>query len=169
MLVGLAAGLAIGCGDDDDAAAPNTTTSARAKIDGKFDVGGHSLYLKCRGAAPPTVVYMHGSIGIDERSVVPHTNGEAFLSSLGTDHRVCVYDRRNLGKSDTVDAPQLPKDAVNDMRRLLAAAEVEPPYVLLGASFGAGWPTSTRTPTPTRSWAWCSWTRPSPTSSPSRV
>ena len=135
--------LAIGCGDDDDAAGPNESAqggtsgdraTGPAKIDGKFDVGGHSLYLKCRGAAPPTIVYMHGSI--TEANVVPHTNGAAFLSSLGDEHRVCVYDRRNLGRSNKVDAPQLPKDALSDMRRLLAAANVQPPYVLLGASFG---------------------------------
>jgi len=77
---------------------------------------------------------MHGSIS--EADVAPHTNGTSFLSSLGDEHRVCVYDRRNLGRSDTVDAPQLPEDALNDMRRLLTAADVEPPYVLLGASFG---------------------------------
>jgi hypothetical protein len=53
--------------------------------------------------------------------------------SLGDERRVCVYDRRNLGRSQTVDAPQLPADALADMRGLLAAADVKPPYVLLGA------------------------------------
>lgn len=102
--------LAIGCGDDDDGAAslePQTeaadTATAPAKFDGKFDVGGHKLYLKCRGSAPPTVIYMHGSI--TEANVVPHENGALYLSSLGDEHRVCVFDRRNLGNSDTVDAP----------------------------------------------------------------
>jgi pimeloyl-ACP methyl ester carboxylesterase len=129
---------AIGCGDNDEAASPTTgtadTATKPAKIDGKFDVGGHSLYLECRGDGAPTIVYMHGSI--TEANVVPHENGASYLDLLGDDHRVCVYDRRNLGQSDTVDATQLPKDALTDMRRLLAAAEVEPPYVLLGASFG---------------------------------
>jgi pimeloyl-ACP methyl ester carboxylesterase len=103
-------------------------------IDGTFDAGGHGLYLKCQGSQPPTIVYMHGSI--TDPSVVPHANGEQFLASLGEEHRVCVYDRRNLGASDTVDAPQLPEDAIGDMHELLAAADVQPPYVLLGASFG---------------------------------
>jgi pimeloyl-ACP methyl ester carboxylesterase len=141
--VGVLAGLAVallplGCGDD-QAADPKTasrtgTATGPARIDGSFDVGGHSLYLKCRGTASPTIVYMHGSI--TEANVVPHTNGTSFLRSLAEDHRVCVYDRRNLGRSEAVDAPQLPKDALSDMRRLLAAADVRPPYVLLGASFG---------------------------------
>jgi pimeloyl-ACP methyl ester carboxylesterase len=38
--------------------------------------------------------------------------------------------------SETVDVPQLPEDAIADMHGLLVAAGVEPPYVLLGASFG---------------------------------
>ena len=123
-----------GCGNDtnDVAAAPKPASTS--EIDGKFDVGGHSLYMKCRGSTPPTVVYLHGSI--TEADVVPHTNATQFLDSLGDEHRVCVYDRRNLGRSDTVDEPQLPKDALSDMHELLGAAHVEPPYVLLGASFG---------------------------------
>jgi pimeloyl-ACP methyl ester carboxylesterase len=139
VLAGCAlAGLAIGCGDDADTTERAVTSAATAPrsptIDGTFDAGGHRLYLKCRGDAPPTIVYMHGSI--TEPNPGPHRAGEDYLDSLGDKHRVCVYDRRNLGRSDTVDAVQLPQDALNDMRRMLAAADVEPPYVLLGASFG---------------------------------
>lgn len=79
-----------------------------------------AFYLRCNGTTPPTIVYMHGSIS--ETDVVPHTNGAPFLSSLGDEHRVCVYDRRNLGRSDPVNARQRPKDALNDMRRLLGLA-----------------------------------------------
>ena len=103
-------------------------------VDGTFDVGGHSLYLQCAGTGTPTVVYMHGAF--DDPGIVPHANGEGIQQRLAEDYRVCVYDRRNVGDSDTVDAPQSPDDALTDMRQLLAAADVEPPYVLLGASFG---------------------------------
>jgi pimeloyl-ACP methyl ester carboxylesterase len=131
----LALAAAAGCGTDgDDSDAAAAKRASAATIDGKFDVGGHRLYMRCRGSTPPTVVYLHGSI--IEADVVPHTNATQFLDSLGDEHRVCVYDRRNLGRSDTVDGPQLPKDALSDMRELLRAADVEPPYVLLGASFG---------------------------------
>jgi pimeloyl-ACP methyl ester carboxylesterase len=144
-IASIAASLAASCGGSAEQAAsrrPTTTeTSATGSpeaevdvVDGKFDVGGHSLYIRCEGSVSPTVVYMHGAI--DEESIIPHTNGEFLLDSLGDEHRVCVYDRRNVGESDTVDAPQLPKDAINDMRNLLAAADIDPPYVLLGASFG---------------------------------
>lgn len=47
-----------------------------------------------------------------------------------------MYDRRNVGLSETVDAPQSPEDMIADLHGLVGAAGVEPPYVLLGASFG---------------------------------
>jgi pimeloyl-ACP methyl ester carboxylesterase len=133
-IMGLVAAAGCGNGGDDEDPAAAAKPASRVKIDGKFDVGGHSLYMKCRGSASPTVVYLHGSI--TEADVVPHTNATQFLASLGDEHRVCVYDRRNLGRSDKVDEPQLPKDALRDLHELLGAADVEPPYVLLGASFG---------------------------------
>jgi len=106
----------------------------KGAIQGTFDVGGHKLYLNCAGTGTPTIIYMHGSIV--EPSVDPHINGMEIQSRLREDHRVCVYDRRNLAHSDKVDAPQSPDDAMSDLQNLLATAEVEPPYVLLGASFG---------------------------------
>lgn len=133
--------VAIGCSSDDggENAEPGAKTTPSATsdgdvIEGKFDVGGHSLYLECRGTEPPTVLYLHGSI--TETEVDPHANGETFIDSLEDQHRVCVYDRRNLAHSDVVDEVQLPEDAIADLHSLLEAAEVSPPYVLLGASFG---------------------------------
>lgn len=141
--------LASACGSDSgsggDAAektpSPRSTPTANATvaaeggvIDGKFDVGGHELYVNCAGSGEPTIVYLHGAI--TESSVDPHSNATAIQNELSGEHRVCLYDRRNLGHSDTVDAPQRPADAISDLEMLLAAAEVKPPYVLLGASFG---------------------------------
>jgi pimeloyl-ACP methyl ester carboxylesterase len=117
--------------------APTTFAGASATeetIDGLFDVGGHRLYLSCKGTGSPTVVYMHGAIWDDR--VVPHANALDIQERLADDVRVCLYDRRNTGLSDTVDAIQTPKDALRDMEQLLAAAGVEPHYVLLGASAG---------------------------------
>lgn len=103
-------------------------------IDGRFDVGGHELYLNCAGTGGPTVVYLHGAIF--ESHIDPHANGMDLQRRLQDTNRFCVYDRRNLGHSDTVDAPQEPEDVISDFRDLMAAAGIEPPYVLLGASFG---------------------------------
>jgi pimeloyl-ACP methyl ester carboxylesterase len=108
---------------------PHTIT-----ISGLFDVGGHRLYLTCRGAGSPTVLYLHGAI--TDEDVVPHRNAFALRRELVDDHRVCLYDRRNVGRSDTVNATQSPRAAIRDLETLLDVAGIEPPYVLLGASFG---------------------------------
>jgi pimeloyl-ACP methyl ester carboxylesterase len=77
---------------------------------------------------------MHGAIS--DPTWIPHLAAMQIRDRLRHDYRVCLYDRRNLGNSDTVDAVQSPNDAMRDMRRLLRAAGVKPPYLLLGASFG---------------------------------
>lgn len=136
LLSTLVVSLALGSATSGQSVAPASVvpTDDPSEIRGLFDVDGHGLYLHCRGTGSPTVVYMHGSI--NDPGVFAHQNGEFVLSALGDEYRACVYDRRNVGSSDTVDAAQLPEDAIAEMRGLLAAAGIGPPYVLLGASFG---------------------------------
>jgi pimeloyl-ACP methyl ester carboxylesterase len=135
--------VATSCSSEDPATTPGVgtdATSARSAvpdddvIDGTFDVGGHKLYINCAGTGTPTVIYLHGWIvnEIDD----PHANAVGIQTALQDDYRVCLYDRRNVAHSETVDAPQGPDNVMGDLRNLLAAAAVEPPYVLLGASFG---------------------------------
>jgi pimeloyl-ACP methyl ester carboxylesterase len=98
-------------------------------IDGRFDVGGRNLYLKCEGSGSPTVVYLHGSGGTS-------SNAGEIPSLLSDDYRVCVYDRANVGRSDPEEGPLTAANAVADLHTLLDVAEVPGPYLLLGASFG---------------------------------
>jgi pimeloyl-ACP methyl ester carboxylesterase len=116
------------------ASAPESESTAAGDVEGMFDVGGHTLYLHCAGTGTPTVVYMHGAIW--DSGTVAHQAADTIQEELQEEYRVCVFDRRNVGRSDPVDAPQSPHDAMTDLQRLLAAADIEPPYVLLGASFG---------------------------------
>jgi hypothetical protein len=51
--------------------------------------------------------------------------------------RVCWYDRPGLGASDPVTHPQNLTSVVNDLAAFLEQAAIEPPYVLVGHSFGA--------------------------------
>jgi pimeloyl-ACP methyl ester carboxylesterase len=67
---------------------------------------------------------------------VPHTSAQAISDLLDDDYRVCRYDRRNVGSSESVDAVQTPKDMLQDMEGVLAGGGVEPPYILMAASFG---------------------------------
>ncbi|MCP3420438.1 alpha/beta fold hydrolase [Nocardioides pinisoli] len=108
-------------------------TSAPATSD-MYDVGGHDLYMTCSGEGPVTVVFIHG--WVNDPGFVPHAYTEGVASFLVDDYRVCAYDRRNVGSSETVDAVQTRADMVRDMERVLAAGRVRPPYILWAGSFG---------------------------------
>jgi pimeloyl-ACP methyl ester carboxylesterase len=150
IAVNVVAALLAACGGDADghlgASAsdpPGVTASGSATsgagsietLEGDFDVGGYSLHMRCRGSGSPTIVYLHG---------LSHAPGDAsgsssrslplLLSERG--YRFCAYDRANTGFSDDVPGPLTAVTSAADLHRLLDVAEVEPPYVLLGASFG---------------------------------
>jgi pimeloyl-ACP methyl ester carboxylesterase len=114
-------------------AGPGETADDGA-IEGSFDVGGHSLYLECTGTGSLTILYFHGVI--EDPATMPAANVEDIRSGIDDEYRFCAYDRRNVGRSDTVDAPQSPEDMLRDIESLLDQAGVSGPYVLLGASFG---------------------------------
>jgi len=113
---------------------PATSPPPTGLIEGSFDVGGHELYIRCTGTGSPTVVYLHGYI--EDSGFPGHESALAIQDMLDEDYRMCVYDRANVGLSDSVEGPLDGESSVADMRGLLDAAGVEPPYVLLAASFG---------------------------------
>lgn len=104
-------------------------------IEGRFDVGGHKLFLRCTGpsASGPTIVYLHGAI---DNGLGGASSAQDVPLYVSRKHRMCVYDRANLGNSDKVPGPIGARQLMRDLHNLLAAAGVKPPFVLLGASFG---------------------------------
>ena len=91
---------------------------------------GYKLYLECTGAVDlPTLVYLHGMEG-------SHDSAQQLPNRL-TDHvRWCAYDRANAGRSDRVEERRLGSAFAHELHALLAAAQVDGPYVLVGASHG---------------------------------
>jgi pimeloyl-ACP methyl ester carboxylesterase len=133
--IGITAALAAAVAVTASAVAPAATHKQPGKtIEGRFDVGGHKLYLRCvGGGAGPTIVYFHGAIDNGQGGAV---SAGAVPELVQDRHRICVYDRANLGSSDKVAGPIGGKQLVTDLHTLLRKAGVKPPYVLLGASFG---------------------------------
>jgi pimeloyl-ACP methyl ester carboxylesterase len=127
LAIGLIAVLAVACQGADEGSTSSSTTQTSVK--GSFDVGGHKLFLSCRGSGAPTIVYLHG-LGGD------HTSGNAILAAFTDRVRVCGYDRTNAGQSDMVPVRHTGADSVRELHALLAAAAIPGPYLLLGASFG---------------------------------
>jgi pimeloyl-ACP methyl ester carboxylesterase len=127
----LVAGCSGGGRADSTATSGPATTQAAASgtVDGRFDAGGHQLYLRCQGAWSPTLVYLHGLGG--DGTDVPSISGP-----LASRVRVCTYDRLNVGRSDTDPGRHTGTDSVRDLHTLLQTAGVPGPYLLVGFSFG---------------------------------
>ena len=90
------------------------------------------LHVECAGDAGPTVVLVAG-LG---------TSGDTFRDlqeELAGTARTCFYDRAGIGDSarlaDAAPDPS-PGSAAADLRATLQAEGVDPPYVLLGWSYG---------------------------------
>jgi pimeloyl-ACP methyl ester carboxylesterase len=94
----------------------------------KVDIGGRSLYLDCRGRGTPTVIL--------EAGLTSDTSAwDDVFDPIAEFTRVCAYDRANNGQSDEVGLHS-GDQSVSDLEKLLAAERIEPPYVLVGWSFG---------------------------------
>jgi pimeloyl-ACP methyl ester carboxylesterase len=90
---------------------------------------GRSLNLYCTGKGSPTVVFDSGGGGetVDWATVQPVIAGHT---------QACSYDRAGLGFSDPSKRSSDSANIVDDLHRLLTAAAIKPPYVLVGASYG---------------------------------
>jgi pimeloyl-ACP methyl ester carboxylesterase len=95
----------------------------------RLDIGGAKLHIREMGAGAPTVVLEAGIAGscLSWSLVQPEVARFA---------KVCSYDRAGLGWSDAISGPRTPPRLVEELRALLKAAGVQPPYVLVGHSFG---------------------------------
>lgn len=106
---------------------PNSTT--------EVDIGtGRSLAIECRGpvrSAQPTVVIEAAVSG-------PVSAYAPTVDRLGTEYRVCTYDRAGTGSSDAADRlPRTADDLADDLARLVDAAGLGPSVVLVADESGA--------------------------------
>ena len=93
------------------------------------DIGGFRLHLNCSGSGAPAVVLdaALGGSSISWSLVQP---------VISTRPRVCSYDRAGLGWSDAGPMPRTAGRVADERHRLLAAAQIPPPYLLVGHSYG---------------------------------
>lgn len=111
------------------AASPSATSIANGGE--KFDVGGFSLWIECRGSGSPTVV-------LDAGLGSGHGAWLGVAPELEKTTRVCTYDRAGIGESDTrAGRPATSVGAMADeLSLLLQKARIPAPYVLVGHSYG---------------------------------
>ncbi|MES2128222.1 MAG: alpha/beta hydrolase [Pseudomonadota bacterium] len=110
-------------------AASEAEHDAFAKPHQMVDIGGRRLNLFCSGSGYPTVLFdtYSGDAGWVWLDVQP---------AVARSTRACVYDRAGLGFSDPSPRPGTSENAVDDLHKLLQAAGIKPPYVLVGNSYG---------------------------------
>lgn len=97
----------------------------------KLDIGGVTLCFKYYGeiSDSPTVVFDSGyGCTLNYWSSV---SGE-----LSTQTRMFMYDRAGIGESERDEKPRHSQQIIENLRSLLQKANVSPPYVLVGHSFG---------------------------------
>ncbi|MEY4549006.1 MAG: hypothetical protein RL685_5201 [Pseudomonadota bacterium] len=126
-LFNLVLSLTIGAGSGAaQAAAP---AAAGTELDRVVDAAGLRLHLHCEGSGSPTVVFEAGAgnDGSSWRTVLPSVAGIT---------RACTYDRAGLGYSGPGRKPRTSNRMALELHALLVAAQVPPPYVLVGHSAG---------------------------------
>lgn len=87
------------------------------------------MHINCQGQGEPTVVL---DAGLMDFSVL----WAGVQAHVATFTRVCSYDRRGLGWSEPGSLPRSSAVAVTELKDLLDAAHIAPPYILAGHSYG---------------------------------
>ena len=124
--------VAVGCGGEasKDRADPRPAATLAGVDSGELvDVGGRQLYVECVGSGTPTVL-LEAGFGRDSQDWTD------VLQELGKTTRTCAYDRAGIGVSEPIAGVHDAGDEIRDLERLLDRGRIEPPYVLVGHSYG---------------------------------
>ncbi len=108
---------------------PSAAQLARNAPGQMLDVGGHRLHLVSSGSGRPTVV-LEAALG---GSSISWSLVQPAIASLT---RVCAYDRAGFGWSDAGPMPRTAGRVADELYTLLDRGGVDPPFVLVGHSFG---------------------------------
>jgi pimeloyl-ACP methyl ester carboxylesterase len=92
-------------------------------------IGTHRLHIRCDGDGAPTVIF-DAALGGSSLSWSLVQPAVARLT------RACSYDRAGFGWSDAGPLPRTASRIADELQALLRAADVPPPYVLVGHSYG---------------------------------
>ena len=96
---------------------------------GLVDVGGHRLHIH-RSGTGPTVVFDAGAGGTSDDWALVRAGLEGIATTV-------AYDRAGLGRSQPGPTPRSVPTQVTELRAALRQSNLQPPYVLVGHSYGA--------------------------------
>lgn len=112
-----------------NAATATPVQSDYAKPHQQVEVEGRHLNLFCMGSGSPTIIFESGA-------GVAGWGWQLVQPTVSKTNRACIYDRAGLGFSEPSTLPGTSANAVNDLQKLLSAARLQPPFVLVGHSYG---------------------------------
>jgi pimeloyl-ACP methyl ester carboxylesterase len=93
------------------------------------DVDGRKMHIDCTGEGSPAVI-------LDSGLGDSYLSWEKVQSPIAKFTQVCSYDRAGIGYSDPSDHPRNSRIIAQELHGLLQAAQIPPPYVLVGHSMG---------------------------------
>ncbi|CCH32849.1 alpha/beta hydrolase [Actinosynnema sp. NPDC047251] len=96
------------------------------------DVDGHRLWIHRSGTGGPAVVFLPGAGAMGLDYLLAHDRVAEFTTSV-------IYDRAGTGWSQDADLPRSLDEVTDELRALLRALDVPPPYVLVGHSLGGAY------------------------------
>jgi pimeloyl-ACP methyl ester carboxylesterase len=125
----------------------STAKAAQGDFASQVDIGGgRKLYLECHGSGSPTVILESGYHDSSQPWSLADGYPPAVVARIAAFTRVCAYDRpgtllytdppRITDRSSPVRMPRTAQEVVNDLHALLAAAQVQRPYILVAHSMG---------------------------------
>jgi pimeloyl-ACP methyl ester carboxylesterase len=95
----------------------------------RYDIGGYKLHINCLGKGNPTIIIDAG-LGDDS------TAWQQIVDQSSKMTKTCVYDRAGYGWSDFGPRPRTSRRIASELKLLLQEAQIPPPYILVGHSFG---------------------------------
>lgn len=93
-----------------------------------IDIGKYKVHLYVKGEGNTTIIIDHSLGGIE---------GYFLIEKLSKLSRVCIYDRPGYGWSNSSPHPRTSQQIVQELDLLLTKANIQPPYLLIGDSFGS--------------------------------
>jgi pimeloyl-ACP methyl ester carboxylesterase len=97
-----------------------------------IDVGGHKLHIRSMGERKPNQPVVVLEAGVASNSL----DWQKVQSKVAEFAQVVTYDRAGYGWSEAGTDPRSPQQIVTDLHTLLHNAGINPPYVMVGHSFG---------------------------------
>jgi pimeloyl-ACP methyl ester carboxylesterase len=95
----------------------------------RHDIGGYLLHINCLGEGSPTIII---DVGLGDDS----SDWQRILEHSAQTTKTCVYDRPGYGWSDYGPRPRTSRRIAYELNLLLQQAQISPPYILVGHSFG---------------------------------